>query len=177
MNVIATDATRSVPAFPPWSLPRDPPLPGRCENMATATKKFPPASSPQPRAQERAPSPSVFDRFARMIDAIYRFLASLKLAVVLDQLAGGDAGLRDVFRVVVWRGGGAAVHLPQPGVRDPAGVSGDEHPVRGPDPLPVEEAADRVRGHACRALDRCCSARITACEPPTRDRSACSRGT
>ena len=50
--------------------------------MATATKKFPPASSPQPRAQERAPSPSLFDRFTSIIDAIYQFLASLKLAVV-----------------------------------------------------------------------------------------------
>ncbi len=42
---------------------------------------------------------------------------------------------------------------------------------------PVEEAADRVRDHARRALDRCWPARITACERPTRDRSACSRGT
>ena len=125
--------------------------------MATATKKFPPASplhNRVPRSASHRRPCSIGSH--GLIDAIYRFLASLKLAVFSISHAGGDPGLRDVLRVVVWRRGGAGVHLPQPGVRDPAGVSGDEHPVRGPDPLPVEEAADRVRGHARRALDPAC---------------------
>ena len=49
--------------------------------MATATKKVSPAS-PSPDSEERAPSPSLFDHFARVVDMIYRFLASLKLAVL-----------------------------------------------------------------------------------------------
>ena len=120
--------------------------------MATATKKFPPrllhTSFPGTRTVA-VPLRSV----RSVVDVIYRFLASLKLAVLSIDRAGGDAGLRDVFRVMVWRGGGTAVHLPEPRIRDLAGVSGDEHPVRGLDPLPVEEAADRVCRHACRAFD------------------------
>jgi hypothetical protein len=55
--------------------------------MATATKKKP-ASPPPPRA-DREPAPSLADRLARGVDAIYRFLASLKLAVIsLSTLAG-----------------------------------------------------------------------------------------
>jgi hypothetical protein len=51
--------------------------------MASATKKKPSASSSPSVASltERAPSPALVDRFARGVDAIYRFLASLKLAV------------------------------------------------------------------------------------------------
>jgi hypothetical protein len=51
--------------------------------MASATKNKPsafPSASSESRAA-RAPSPSLVDRFARGVDAIYRFLASLKLAV------------------------------------------------------------------------------------------------
>jgi hypothetical protein len=50
--------------------------------MATATKKSPPASTPPPQRAERAPRPSLVDRFVNVVDAIYRFLASLKLAVI-----------------------------------------------------------------------------------------------
>src|SRR5262245_44377004 len=50
--------------------------------MATATKKAALASSPPPRRVERAPTPSWVDRAARGVDAIYRFLSSLKLAVI-----------------------------------------------------------------------------------------------
>ncbi len=74
--------------------------------MATATKKFPPASSPQPRAQERASSPSLFDRFARMIDAIYHFLASLKLAVVSISTLAATLAYATFFES--WYGAGAA---------------------------------------------------------------------
>lgn len=49
--------------------------------MATATKKIPP-SSPPPGPPERQPSRSLADRLARGIDAVYRFLASVKLAVL-----------------------------------------------------------------------------------------------
>ena len=57
--------------------------------MATATKKNPPASNPPPRRGERAPTPSLLDRLAQGVDAVYRFLASLKLAVItLGTLAG-----------------------------------------------------------------------------------------
>jgi ResB-like family len=74
--------------------------------MATATKKFPPASSPQPSAQERAPSPSVFERFARMIDAIYHFLASLKLAVVSISTLAATLAYATFFES--WYGAGAS---------------------------------------------------------------------
>jgi hypothetical protein len=50
--------------------------------MVIATKKVQPASPSPQRQGERTPSPSLIDRFARVIDAIYRFLASLKLAVI-----------------------------------------------------------------------------------------------
>jgi len=51
--------------------------------MASATKKKPSASSSPSLASrtERAVSPSLVDRLARGVDGIYRFLASLKLAV------------------------------------------------------------------------------------------------
>jgi hypothetical protein len=51
--------------------------------MASATKNKASASSSPALANrpERAPAPSLVDRFARGIDAIYHFLASLKLAV------------------------------------------------------------------------------------------------
>src|SRR5262249_9096093 len=48
--------------------------------MATATKKIPP-SSPPPSPPERQPSPALVDRLARAVDGVYRFLASVKLAV------------------------------------------------------------------------------------------------
>src|SRR5436309_11872155 len=50
--------------------------------MATATQKVPPVSPSPSRRRERDPSPSLLDRLSRAVDVIYRFLASLKLAVV-----------------------------------------------------------------------------------------------
>jgi hypothetical protein len=50
--------------------------------MATATKKIPPASPAPADRQESAESTSLPDRVARGFDVIYRFLASLKLAVI-----------------------------------------------------------------------------------------------
>jgi ResB-like family len=49
--------------------------------MATATKKIPP-SSPPPSRPERHPSPAMTDRLVRGVERIYRFLASVKLAVI-----------------------------------------------------------------------------------------------
>ncbi len=49
--------------------------------MATATKKSPPTSSPPPPTAGRQPSPSLVDRLVGAVEGIYRFLASLKLAV------------------------------------------------------------------------------------------------
>ena len=83
--------------------------------MATATKKFPPdvfstTSCPGTRAV------AVRVRSVRTHDRRDLSLPGLaETGRVSISRAGGDAGLRDVFRVVVWRGGGAAVHLPQPG--------------------------------------------------------------
>ena len=51
--------------------------------MATATKKSPAASSPPKHSRKRSPSSSVLDRCGRALDAVYRFLASLKLAVII----------------------------------------------------------------------------------------------
>jgi hypothetical protein len=49
--------------------------------MATAAKRAYSSSPPPTPSQDRVPVPSVLDRFAAVIDAVYRFLASLKLAV------------------------------------------------------------------------------------------------
>jgi len=58
-----------------------PPL-GRCNIMATATKKARvPAPVPGRSSKAAAPPTSFLDRLLRCIDAVYRFLASLKLAV------------------------------------------------------------------------------------------------
>ena len=118
--------------------------------MATATKKasVPPASSGS--APQGALRVSPLQGLSRVIDAIYRFLASLKLAVIsLSSLAAALA-LRDLLRVVVRDCRGAGVRLPEHRVRGPAGVPGHQHPLRGPDPLPLEEAADGIRDHARR---------------------------
>jgi hypothetical protein len=56
--------------------------------MATATKKISASTPPQPRP-DRESAPSLADRLVGGVDAIYRFLASLKLAVFsLSALAG-----------------------------------------------------------------------------------------
>ena len=57
--------------------------------MATATKKIPPTSPPPPPGPGRKPSRSLVDRLVGVVEGIYRFLASLKLAVFsLSTLAG-----------------------------------------------------------------------------------------
>jgi hypothetical protein len=50
--------------------------------MATATKRVSPASASSPRHERRAKSGSVVERLSHGIDRVYRFLASLKLAVI-----------------------------------------------------------------------------------------------
>jgi hypothetical protein len=74
--------------------------------MATATKKFPPASQAPSRRQESLGSPSVFDRIARGFDVIYRFLASLKLAVISLATLAATLAYATVFESRY--GGGAA---------------------------------------------------------------------
>jgi hypothetical protein len=49
--------------------------------MATATKKIPPTSPTPPPRPERTPTPALVDRMVAGLERIYRFLASLKLAV------------------------------------------------------------------------------------------------
>ena len=49
--------------------------------MATATKQPPHSSSPPPARAAHTPSPSLVDQIVNGVDALYRFLASLKLAV------------------------------------------------------------------------------------------------
>jgi hypothetical protein len=74
--------------------------------MATATKKVPPASPSPKRTEERVYSPSLFDRLARVVDAIYRFLASLKLAVISIGTLAATLAYATLFES--WYGGGAA---------------------------------------------------------------------
>ena len=121
--------------------------------MATATKKIPP-TSPPPHRPERQPSPSLVDRLVGVVDGIYRFLASVKLAVFSIASLAGTLAYATFFEK--WYGTAAVqrVHLPRALFRDPARVPRHEHPVRGPDPLPVEEAADGLRHHPRRAADR-----------------------
>ena len=92
-------------------------------------------------------SASVLDRIVRVCDAIYRFLASLKLAVF--SLATLAAVLAYATFFESWYGAAAVQEwiYRTRGFAHPARVPGDEHPLRGPDPLPLEEAADRVRDH------------------------------
>jgi len=73
--------------------------------MATATKKVPPAFPSPPRRRERVPSPSLLDRLTRALDVIYRFLSSLKLAVV--SLASLAATLAYATFFESWYGTGA----------------------------------------------------------------------
>ena len=146
--------------------------------MATATKKISPGIVPHRRAGRNASrSPSLFDRFARGFDAIYRFLASLKLAVFSISTLAATLAYATFFES--WYGGGAAQEYiyRSPGFAILLAFLGMNILCAALIRYPVEEAADRVRGHSRRAADPAGSARITACGPPTRDRSACSRGT
>jgi hypothetical protein len=74
--------------------------------MATATKKNLLASPSSKSSQVRAQRPSSLDRIARGLDAIYRFLASLKLAVFTLALLVGT--LAYATFVESWSGGAAA---------------------------------------------------------------------
>ena len=73
--------------------------------MATATKKVSPAS-PSRVSEERVPSSSLFDHFARVVDMIYRFLASLKLAVISLTALASTLAYATFFES--WYGAGAA---------------------------------------------------------------------
>jgi hypothetical protein len=74
--------------------------------MATATKKVPPASEAPSRRRERSRAPTVVDRIARGFDVVYRFLASLKLAVISIATLAATLAYATVFESKY--GGGAA---------------------------------------------------------------------
>jgi hypothetical protein len=74
--------------------------------MVTATKKVPPTSPGPQRQPERTPAPSLVDRLVRGVDAIYRFLASLKLAVISLLFLGATLGYATLFES--WYGTAAA---------------------------------------------------------------------
>jgi ResB-like family len=74
--------------------------------MATATKKIPPAPQTPSRREETAASMSLWDRLAWGLDAIYRFLASLKLAVISISTLAATLAYATVFESKY--GGGAA---------------------------------------------------------------------
>ena len=109
MKVSTTEPTRHV-LVPTLSrlCPSLETLPSR---VGAKTWRLPPRSFPRRLlhnlvVQERAPSPSMFDRFARMIDAIYRFLASLKLAVISISTLAATLAYATFFES--WYGAGAA---------------------------------------------------------------------
>ena len=74
--------------------------------MATATKKVPPAVPKSSSRQEPWGSPTFLDRIARGLDLIYRFLASLKLAVISIATLAVTLAYATVFESKY--GGGAA---------------------------------------------------------------------
>ncbi len=76
--------------------------------MATAIKKSVSASAPESRATQRASfsSSSPVDRLARMVDGMYRFLASLKLAVLSISSLAATLAYATFFES--WYGAGAA---------------------------------------------------------------------
>ncbi len=74
--------------------------------MATATKKIPPAPQTPSGREETWESETLGDRIARGFDAIYRFLASLKLAVISISTLAATLAYATVFESRY--GGGAA---------------------------------------------------------------------
>src|SRR5580704_14634291 len=74
--------------------------------MATATKNVQPASDAPSRRQEPSGPPAVVDHIARGFDVIYRFLASLKLAVISIATLATTLAYATVFESKY--GGGAA---------------------------------------------------------------------
>src|SRR5262245_28173096 len=75
-------------------------------NMAIATKKSPPTSATSSRRREQVPSPPHLNRVATAFDVIYRFLASLKLAVISISTLAATLAYATVFESKY--GGGAA---------------------------------------------------------------------
>jgi hypothetical protein len=74
--------------------------------MASVTKRTPSASAESPHSERRSGSPSALDRLASLVDRVYRFLASLKLAVLsLGTLA---ATLAYATLVESWYGAAAS---------------------------------------------------------------------
>jgi hypothetical protein len=65
--------------------------------MATATKEVPPPSPGPQRERDRRPARSFGEQVLWLIDAIYRFLASLKLAVISLLLLAGTIGYATLF--------------------------------------------------------------------------------
>ncbi len=74
--------------------------------MATATQKIPPASPSPSRRQELSGGSSFLGRVSRGFDVIYRFLASLKLAVISISTLAGTLAYATFFESKY--GGGAA---------------------------------------------------------------------
>jgi hypothetical protein len=74
--------------------------------MAMATKKVSAGSTPPPRRAERPATPTVFDRVNGYVYAVYRFMASLKLAVISLALMAGTLAYATLFES--WYGAGAA---------------------------------------------------------------------
>ena len=80
----------------------------------------------------------------RAIDAVFRFLASVKLAVICLGTLSVTLAFATWFNSCPRDVGGDRVDLLGPLVRRPPGLPGDEHPLRGVDPLPLGQAADRA---------------------------------
>ncbi len=74
--------------------------------MATAAKRVPPSSLPPQQELKRVPRPSLIDRAAVLVDRVYRFLASLKLAVFSLSTLAATLGYATFFES--WYGTGAA---------------------------------------------------------------------
>jgi hypothetical protein len=74
--------------------------------MATAAKRIPPVSPPPKPGQDRVPASPPFGRIAGAIDAVYRFLSSLKLAVCSLCCLAATLGYATFFES--WYGTGAA---------------------------------------------------------------------
>ena len=88
----------------PLSLPRDPPFPGRCEKYGDCDKEVTPGVF-------ASPSPVATRLFAFGVRSVHtRDRCDLPLPGLsetcgrLDQHLGSDPRLRDIFRVLVWRG-------------------------------------------------------------------------
>ena len=120
----------------------------RSSHMATATSR--PSKRPEPPAQPKKGRRAVrnfWSGLLHLFEVIFRFLASLKLAVICLGTLSATLAVGHQVQQRLRPERRQRIHLPDQGVRPPDGVPRDQRPLRGLDPLPLGQAADRLPDH------------------------------